>query len=377
MATMISMRPLLLVFALLLALASLPTARADIIIATAGPMAGTNAAFGEEVRRGAELAVDDINAAGGVNGERLVLLVEDDACDPRKAAEVAAKFIEAGAIFIAGHFCSGASMPAAKLYADAGVVLMSPASTNPKLTDEGGWNVFRTVARDDAQGDAAAGVIATHFAGKKVAIVRDKAAYGAALAARFSAALPAGTEIVLDETYASDSKEFGDLALRLTSAGPEVVYLAGAYPEAAQIVRAMREAGSEAQFIGADSLLREKFYAIAKESAAGTLASFAPDPMRLPAAQGLVRRFVAKGYQPEGATLYTYAAVQAFAAAAQATGGTDGRQIASWLRQGHAIATAVGEISFDAKGDVARPRYTWYRWREGRFSEADDINNPQ
>ena len=147
--------------------------------------------------------------------------------------------------------------------------------------------------------------------------------------------------------------------------------------KAAQIVRAMRGAGSEAQFIGADSLLRDEFYAIAKDSAIGTLASFASDPMRLPSAQGLVRRFIAKGYQPEGATLYTYAALQAFAAAAQATGGTDGHPMAQWLREGHAIATAIGNISFDAKGDVAKPSFTWYRWREGRFTEADDINNPQ
>ena len=371
------MRPFPFVLALLLALAWTGGAMADIIVATAGPMTGTNAAFGEEVRRGAELAVEDINAAGGVNGERVVLLVEDDACDPRKAAEVTTKFIEAGAVFIAGHFCSGASLPAARLYADAGIVLMSPASTSPKLTDEGGWNVFRTVARDDAQGDAAAAVIAAHFAGKKLAIVQDKANYGAALAARLRAALPAGTAIVLDETYASDTKDFSDLTLRLISVEPDVVYLAGAYPEAAQIVRAMRGAGSEAQFIGADSLLRDEFYAIAKDSAIGTLASFAPDPMRLPSAQGLVRRFIAKGYQPEGATLYTYAALQAFAAAAGATGGTDGRPMAQWLREGHAIATAIGNISFDAKGDVAKPSLTWYRWREGRFTEADDINNPQ
>ena len=128
------------------------SARAEILIATAGPLKGQYAALGEQLRQGVSRAVADINASGGVNGEQLVLEVADDGCDPKQAMTVANQLVAKGVKFVAGHYCSGSSIAAAKIYEDAGIIMISPSSTSPKFTDDGGWNVNRVCGRDDAQG---------------------------------------------------------------------------------------------------------------------------------------------------------------------------------------------------------------------------------
>ena len=138
-----------------LALAVSP-AFAQIKIASVGPMTGQNAAFGEQLRKGAEMAVADINAAGGVNGQKLELQIGDDACDPKQATAVANKMASDKVVFVAGHYCSGSSIPASDIYKEAKILQITPASTNIKLTDDaaakGNTTVFRTCGRDDVQG---------------------------------------------------------------------------------------------------------------------------------------------------------------------------------------------------------------------------------
>ncbi|MGH6853999.1 MAG: branched-chain amino acid ABC transporter substrate-binding protein [Aestuariivirga sp.] len=349
-------------------------AAADILIATAGPMAGANAGFGEQMRRGAQRAVDDINAAGGLRGEPLVLIVGDDACDPRKAADVATGFVTKGVKFVAGHFCSGASIPASKVYESANIVQISPASTNPKFTDSGGWNVIRVCARDDAQGTFAGHYIARHYPGKKIAILNDKSPAGLALAEKVRTALAQeNVSIAFDESFTPGQKDYNDLAAKLSLDLIEIVYLGAAYADAGIIIRNLRELGSTAQFIASDSLVTEEFWNIAKESGEGTLMTFTPDPQKSRAATAVIQRFTSDGYNPEGYTLYAYAAVEAWVRAAEATGGTDSRKIADWLRAGSPVTTVLGELRFDAKGDVIDPQFTWYRWSEGKYAENSAI----
>ena len=158
------------------------SAQADIKIATNGPMTGQYAAFGEQMRRGAEMAVADINAKGGVLGQKLVLSIGDDACDPKQAVAVANKTASDKVVFVAGHFCSGSSIPASQVYQEEGIVQISPASTDPKLTEEGRANVFRVCGRDDQQGIVAGDLLADKFKGKKIAFLHDKTPYGKGLA---------------------------------------------------------------------------------------------------------------------------------------------------------------------------------------------------
>src|SRR5689334_4363051 len=192
------------------------TALADITIATVGPITGSLAALGEQYKRGAEMAVADINAAGGVNGEKLVLEIGDDACDPKQAVNVANQLASKGVKFVAGHFCSGSSIPASKVYEEEGILQITPASTNPKFTEEGGWNVARVCGRDDAQGKVAGAFLAKMYAGKKVAIVDDKSAYGKGLADETRKAMnAAGLKEVLNESVNAGEKDYSALVSKL------------------------------------------------------------------------------------------------------------------------------------------------------------------
>jgi branched-chain amino acid transport system substrate-binding protein len=348
-----------------------PLARAEILIATVGPMRGQYANFGEQLRQGAARAVADINATGGVDGEQLALEAADDACDARQALTVASQLVAKGVKLIAGHFCSGSSIAAAKVYEDAGVVMISPSSTNPKFTDEGGWNVHRLGGRDDAQGSFAGKAIAKAFAGKNVAIIDDGSVYGMGLANAFKTALNAGglTE-KLRETYAPALNDYTELVQKILTANIDVLYVGGFPGEAGTIIRQLSELASTALLVGGDALLVEQFWATAGTSGEGALVTFAQDAQKLDAARAVTAAFKSEGINPEGFTLHAYAAVQAFAQAATATRGTDGKAISQWLRAGNPLNTVLGVIALDAKGDLQNPPYSWYRWSQGKFTEV-------
>ncbi len=345
---------------------------ADILIGAAAPLSGPNAALGEQLRRGVQMAVDDINATGGIRGERLAVQFTDDGCDPRKAIDAATGFVSAGVKAVIGHYCSGASIPASKVYQKAGIAQISPASTNPKFTDEGGWNVVRLVPRDDAQATAAAALVLDRFPGAKIAIVSDQQAAFATLAARFRDALQQkGVTPALQQSFKAGTKDFAPLVQQIVSSGAGVIYLAGSYVEGGLIAQALRAAGSQAQIVSGDSLVTEDYGLQAKNAANGTISAFTYDARKFPTAQGLVQRFRDKDQNPDGFTLYAYAAVQALAAAAEATGTMDSTRIAEWLRGGNRFDTVVGPVTFDAKGDLASPAIAWFKWIDGRYVEVD------
>ena len=359
-------------FALLaLALAAAP-ALADIQIGAAAPLSGPTAALGEQLRRGVQMAVDDLNATGGIRGERLAVTFSDDGCDPRKAVDAATGFATAKVKAVIGHYCSGASIPASKVYQKAGILQISPASTHPKFTDEGGWNVVRLVPRDDAQARAAAALVLEKFAAKKIAIASDQSPGFATHAAAFRAGLQQkGVQPVASESFKAGTKDLAPLAQRLVDAGADVVYLSGSYVESGLIARALRALGSRAQLVSGDALVTEDFGNQAKEAAEGTLMTFTYDPRKFQAARTVVEQFRAQEQNAEGFTLYAYAAVQALAAAAEATGSMDSARLAEWLRGGNRFDTVVGTVSFDAKGDLENPAIAWFKWIDGRYVEID------
>lgn len=344
---------------------------AQILVATVGPMKGQYAALGEQLRRGAEQAINDINAAGGVNGEQLALDAEDDACDPKQAIAIANQLVAKGVKLVAGHYCSGSSIAAAKIYEAAGIIMISPSSTNPKLTDEGGWNVQRVCGRDDAQGAFAGRAIAKAYAGRSIAIIDDGSVYGQGLSKMFKSALNGAgvTETVL-ESYKPGLNDYNDLVQKILVANADVVYLGGFAGEAGTIIRQLREFASTAVLVGGDALLVDQFWAMAGTTGEGTLVTFTPDPQKLDAAKSMVAEFQAADYNPEGYTLHAYAAVQAFAQAARATKSFEGKALSQWLRAGNSLNTVLGPISLDAKGDVKESRYVWYKWVQGRYAEA-------
>ncbi len=329
---------------------------ADIVIATAGPMTGQYAAFGEQMKRGAEMAVKDINAAGGVNGEQLVLKIGDDACDPKQAVAVANSFVNEEVVFVAGHFCSSSSIPASAVYNEEGILQISPASTNPQLTEQGFENVFRTCGRDDVQGIYAANYVVDQKAATKVAILHDKSAYGQGLADEFKKQLNTrGVQEVMYEAITQGDKDFSALITKMKGAGVELIYLGGYHTEGGLIVRQSREQGFNAKLMSGDAFVTEEFWQITGDTGEGTMMTFAPDPRKSPAATEVVARFKETGYEPEGYTLYTYAAIQAFVDAVKTAGSAEAEGVAKALKEGN-FATVLGPIAFNDKGDVEEPK---------------------
>ena len=350
-----------------LGLAGGSVAKADIVIATAGPMTGQYASFGAQMKAGAEQAVADINAAGGVLGKKLVLQIGDDACDPKQAVAVANQMVNKNVVFMAGHFCSGSSIPASKVYEEEGILQISPASTNPKLTEEGGDNVFRTCGRDDQQGQVAGEFLATKMKGKAVAIVHDKTAYGKGLADETRKAYrAAGGKDVLYEAYTAGEKDYSALVSKLKKNNVDVLYVGGYHTEAGLMVRQMRDQGMKTVLVSGDALVTEEYWAITGKAGQGTLMTFSPDPRKNPVAAPVVKAFRAKKIEPEGYVLYTYGAIQAFAQAAEKAGSTDVDKLIKALR-GNQFDTVLGKIGFDAKGDVTAPGYVFYEWKDGKY----------
>ena len=342
-----------------------------IVIAAAGPMTGAEAAFGEQFKRGAERAVADINARGGVLGRQLQLELGDDVCDPKQAVSVANDLVAKGAVFVAGHYCSGSSIPASDVYAESGVVQISPASTNPQFTERGLTNVFRVCGRDDAQGPTAADYIAAKFPGKVIAVVDDKSTYGKGLADQFRAALMAkGIMTAVNESITAGEKDYSAVVSRLKQARADVVYFGGYKTEAGLIVRQMRDQNVSAILVGGDALVTDEYWAITGPAGQGTLMTFGPDPRLIPANETLVKSFRDAGYEPEAYTLYTYAAVQAWAQAAEKAGSTEAAAVSAALKANQ-FNTAIGDVGFTAKGDISAPGYVFYVWNDGKYSYAE------
>jgi branched-chain amino acid transport system substrate-binding protein len=273
-------------------------------------------------------------------------------------------------VFVAGHYCSSSSIPASEVYADEGIVQISPASTNPKFTDERpGPGVFRVCGRDDQQGAVAGKFLAEKFADKKIAFVHDKTAYGKGLAdATMAAYEAAGGKPAMYEAYTAKEKDYSALVSKLKSEGIGVLYVGGYHTEAGLMVRQMREQGMDTVLVSGDALVTNEFWAITGEAGAGTLMTFSPDPRKStdPDVVALIEKFKAKGIDPEGYVLYTYAAVQAWAQAATAAKSVEHDAVVKALNEG-TFKTVLGELSFDDVGDVTLPGYVFYEWKNGTY----------
>ena len=362
--------------ALGLAVAATGPATAQIKIGVAGPMTGGSAAFGQQLKNGAEQAVADINAAGGINGQKIELVIGDDRADPKEGVSVANKFAADGVKFVIGHFNSGVTMPASDVYQENGMLMITPGATNPRITDRKLWNVFRVCGRDDQQGSVAGDIIAQKFKGKRVAIVHDKTTYGQGLADETRKAMQKhGLKDVLYEGVNKDDKDFTALVSKLKAANIDLLYWGGLYDTGGLILRQMRDQGVKAPLMGGDGITDDEFASIAGPGAEGALMTFSPDPRTNPSNKELVDVFRKKGFEPQAYTLYSYAAMQLVKAAAEQAKSLDPKKVASTLRSGEPFKTVLGEIAFDSKGDVSnegylvngkkKDRYVLYTWKKG------------
>jgi branched-chain amino acid transport system substrate-binding protein len=341
-----------------------PAADAEIRIATAGPMTSPVAWFGEQYLRAAEMAIEDLNARGGVLGQRVELIVGDDFCDAELAVAVARKFASDGVVFVAGHFCSHSSIAAAKIYEEAKILQIAPGSASAKLTDEGRPNVFRVCGRDDQQGRKVADHIASEWAGKEIAILDDGTTWGAGVANAVRRRLhELGVRVAMDDTFTPGKSDYSALVSKMQTADIDVSFVGGLHPETALIFRQAHDRGYNLRLIVPSSNATGDFPMIAGPGIEGTFMMAATDARGNPQAAEVVARFRAQGYDPVGYTLYVYAAVQVWAQAAEEAGSLnlDAMVKAMHSRQ---FDTVLGRIGFDEKGDVnGFEPWQWYVWQ--------------
>ncbi|MBD8474027.1 branched-chain amino acid ABC transporter substrate-binding protein [Pseudomonas sp. CFBP 8770] len=349
--------------------------QADVKIGVAGPMTGANASFGEQYMKGAQAAADAINKAGGVNGEKIVLVAGDDACEPKQAVAVANKLEQDGVIGVVGHFCSSSTIPASSIYADGGILMITPGSTNPQVTESGLDTILRMCGRDDQQGIVAGNYIVDVLKGKKVAVINDKDTYGKGLADATAKQLTArGVKPVLEEGLTRGEKDFSALVTKIRSTGADVVYFGGLHPEAGPLVRQMREQGlKDVKFMSDDGIVTDELVTTAggAQYVDGVYMTFGADPRALPDSKAVVDEFRKSGYEPEGYTLYAYASLQALAAGFNGAKSNKGEEAAKWLKA-NPVKTVMGEKAWDTKGDLKVSDYVVYQWNaEGKYKQLE------
>ena len=350
-------------------------AQADIKIGVAGPMTGANAAFGEQYMKGAQAAADAVNAAGGVNGEKIVLVKGDDACEPKQAVTVAKDLSNQKVAGVVGHFCSSSTIPASEIYDEAGIIAITPGSTNPQVTERGLGAMFRMCGRDDQQGIVAGDYIVDVLKGKKVAVIHDKDTYGQGLADATKAQLiKRGVTPVIYEGLTRGEKDFSALVTKIRAAGADVVYFGGLHPEAGPLVKQLRTEGlKDVKFMSDDGIVTDELVTTAggPQYVDGVLMTFGADPRLLPDSKAVVEQFRKAGTEPEGYTLYAYASVQALAAGFNGAKSNKGEDAAKWLKA-HPVKTVMGEKTWDAKGDLKVSDYVVYQWdKDGKYHQLE------
>ncbi len=360
-------------------------AQAQVKFGVGGPITGGSAAFGAQLKNGVEQAVEDINAAGGILGQKIVLEVADDNAVPHQGVAVANKFAADGVKFVIGPFNSDVAIPASEVYQHNGILEITPSATDPRVTERGLWNLFRLTGRADREGSAAGAILASKFKGKRIAIVHDKTSYGQGLAEDTRKAMNAkGMREVLFEGVDRAGTGYTSLS-KVKAARPDLVYWGGMVGTGRFFLGQMRKEGIAAPMMGGETL-EDNFRGLVLPEAEGTLMTFSPDPRNNPSNKALVELFRNKrGFEPQAYTLYGYAAVQVIKQAAEQARSLDPRKVAAVLHSGKAFDTVLGNVSFDDKGDIKgyvvdgknKDGYVLYTWRKGADGRITYVENTQ
>ncbi|MGA8591125.1 MAG: branched-chain amino acid ABC transporter substrate-binding protein [Pseudolabrys sp.] len=364
-------------FALSIAVAAAGTASAQVKFGVGGPITGPSAATGAQMKNGVDQAAADINAAGGILGQKISVSYGDDVSDPKQGVSVANKFAADGVKFVIGHYNSGVTIPSSEVYQENGILQITPASTNPTVTERKMWNIFRVCGRDDQQGQVAGEYIAKHFKGKKIAIVHDKTTYGKGLADETKKTISkAGMKEVLYEGVNTGEKDYSALVSKIKQSGADLIYWGGLYTEGGLIVRQMRDQGVKAPLMGGDGITSDEFASIGGPGVEGSLMTYGPDPRNKPDAKKVVEEFRAKKFEPEAYTLYSYAGVQIIKQAAEAAKSLDPKKIAEKMHSGMQFKTVLGDVSYDKKGDITKLDYVMYIWKKDPSGKITYVECP-
>jgi branched-chain amino acid transport system substrate-binding protein len=347
-------------------------------IGAASPLTGPQAHIGIDIRNGVQLAIDDLNAAGAEIGGKKVrfeLLAEDDEANPTKATTVAQKLVDSKVAAVVGHFNSGASIPASRIYSDAGIPQISPSSTNPKYTQQGFKTTFRVVAHDDQQGPTLGHFAVGKLKARNIAVIDDSTAYGQGLADAFEAtARAAGASIVAREHTTDKDTDFRAILTKIKGRKPDLVMFGGIDPQAGPMVRQMAALGIKATFIGGDGMQTPNFIKLAGDNAEGVMASMPGLPKeQMPGGKAFMGKFKAKfNAEVELFAPMGYDAVFVFVEAMKRAGSTDPAkflpEIGKTNHQG-----VIGPIAFDEKGDLRNGPITVYVVKGGKWEPLETV----
>jgi branched-chain amino acid transport system substrate-binding protein len=339
-----------------------------------GPITGPNAATGAQMKNGVQQAAADLKT---ILGKPINVEFGDDVSDPKQGVSVANNFAADGVKFVIGHYNSGVTIPASEVYQENGILEITPASTNPTVTERGMWNIFRTCGRDDQQGRVAGAYILAHFKGKKIAFVNDKTTYGKGLADETLKTIRAGgMKEVLNEGINTGEKDYSALISKIKQSGADLVYFGGLYTEGGLIVRQMRDQGVQAPLMGGDGITSDEFATVGGPGVVGTLMTYGPDPRNRPEAKAVVEEFRKKGFEPEAYTLYSYAGVQIIKQAAEAAKSLDPKKVADKMHSGMTFQTVLGPYSYDKKGDITKLDYVMYIWKKDPSGKITYVQCP-
>jgi branched-chain amino acid transport system substrate-binding protein len=350
-------------------------AGAQILVGLPGAYSGPLAWSGEEIEKGVQMAVSGLNAAGGLLGQEVRIITVDDYCDGEQGVVAARKLVDEGVDVVVGHMCSGAAIPASRIYADAGILMISGTATNPDLTDQGLANVFRFCGRDENQGSMAGTYLADQWKDKNIAILHDGDVYGKRLAEETRKALNGrGVTEVLFTAIEPGLVDYSDAIDMIQAASTDVLYFGGYAQDAGLLVQQLHERGDDLQFVSGDGIT-EAFALIAGEAADGTLFTNYLDGRYVPEAAEVLAALRAEGTEPRNAgTFLAYGATQAWAQAVERAGALDVDSVGRTLRDGE-FDTIFGRVSFDDKGDVAGYEpFAWYVWQGDGSKPANLIN---
>ena len=347
-------------------------------IGSASPLTGPQAHIGIDIRNGVQLAIEDANAANVEIGGRKVkfeMVAEDDEANPTKATTVAQKLVDSKVAGVVGHFNSGASIPASKIYSDAGIPQISPSSTNPKYTLQGFKTAFRVVAHDDQQGPTLGKYATEKVKAKTIAVIDDSTAYGQGLADAFEATVKAaGAKVVAREHTTDKDTDFKAILTRIRGRKPELVMFGGIDPQAGPMVKQMAELGIKAKFMGGDGMQTPNFIKLAGNAAEGAMASIPGLPKEeMPGGKAFLEKYKTKFkaevelFAPMG-----YDAVMVLIDSMKRAGSTDPAkflpEVGKTRYQG-----VIGPIAFDSKGDLVDGPITIYVVKGGKWVALETV----
>ena len=341
-------------------------------IGLAAVKSGSDAAIGATMLDGAQIAIDEWNAKGGVLGKKIETISLDDEAKPDKAVNVAQTLVDDGVVAVIGHLNSNCTIPASRVYNDAKVIQITPGSTNPQYTEQGFPYAFRICGRDDQQGPVAAAFLHDQLHLNKIAILNNKSSYGEGLADEVKKTFEAkGGTVTIFSGIGQDERDFRANLSVIQGSGAEGFFWGGMYGQGGPLFVQLRQQGMTIPFATGDGCFDQSFINTVGASAANAYLSFGKDYHSIPAAQSFLQKYQDKYHHPEGAySVYGYDAANVLLTAITQAQSTDPDKVSAIIK-GQPFDTILGKIEFDAKGDVKKSGFVMWTIKDGKFQVVD------